>query len=392
MNSIIDLKNISKAYNDRIKSLRSALFNSKKLFHGGEYALRNINLTFYSGEVIGIIGDNGAGKTTLLKIICGVLKATQGEVHIYGKVASLLELGSGFNPNFTGRENSYLYASILGISKDAFRSKIHDIISFSGLEAVFDKPIRTYSSGMVARLAFSVATEVNPEILIIDEALSVGDARFRTKSFSRIKQLKESGITIIFCSHSLYQVELLSNRVLWLEEGKIKYFGEAKKAVAGYRDANTCKILDKFSKHTTCKENYGFLEKINIYKNNLPYNPKKPFTSEKDSLTIEVDYRVTDKHHSPSIAISFSLEKGPIICGIGSFQQGFVPIVKEGKGSISLLIKKVNLLKGTYFVNVNLMNADGTVCLDAVRDCIKIKVIQESLAQGYFTLDHEWLT
>lgn len=392
MNSIIDLKNISKAYNDRITSLRSALFNSKKLLHGVEYALRNINLTFYSGEVIGIIGDNGAGKTTLLKIICGVLKATQGEVHIYGKVASLLELGSGFNPNFTGRENSYLYASILGISKDAFRSKIHDIISFSGLEAVFDKPIRTYSSGMVARLAFSVATEVNPEILIIDEALSVGDARFRSKSFSRIKQLKESGITIIFCSHSLYQVELLSNRVLWLKEGKIKYFGEAKKAVAGYRDANTCKILDKFPKHTKYKEGYGFLEKINIYKNNLPYNPRKPFTSEKDSLMIEVGYRVTDKHHSPSIAISFSLEKGPIICGIGSFQQGFVPIVKEGKGSISLLIKKVNLLKGTYFVNVNLMNEDGTVCLDAVKDSIKIKVMQESLTQGYFTLDHEWVT
>lgn len=392
MNSIIDLKNISKAYNDRITSLRSALFNSKKLLHGVEYALRNINLTFYSGEVIGIIGDNGAGKTTLLKIICGVLKATQGEVHIYGKVASLLELGSGFNPNFTGRENSYLYASILGISKDAFRSKIHDIISFSGLEAVFDKPIRTYSSGMVARLAFSVATEVNPEILIIDEALSVGDARFRAKSFSRIKQLKESGITIIFCSHSLYQVELLSNRVLWLKEGKIKYFGEAKKAVAGYRDANTCKILDKFPKHTKYKEGYGFLEKINIYKNNLPYNPRKPFTSEKDSLMIEVGYRVTDKHHSPSIAISFSLEKGPIICGIGSFQQGFVPIVKEGKGSISLLIKKVNLLKGTYFINVNLMNVDGTVCLDAVRDSIKIKVMQESLTQGYFTLDHEWVT
>ena len=392
MNSIIDLKNISKAYNDRITSLRSALFNSKKLLHGVEYALRNINLTFYTGEVIGIIGDNGAGKTTLLKIICGVLKATQGEVHIYGKVASLLELGSGFNPNFTGRENSYLYASILGISKDAFRSKIHDIISFSGLEAVFDKPIRTYSSGMVARLAFSVATEVNPEILIIDEALSVGDARFRAKSFSRIKQLKESGITIIFCSHSLYQVELLSNRVLWLKEGKIKYFGEAKKAVAGYRDANTCKILDKFPKNTKYKEGYGFLEKINIYKNNLPYNPRKPFTSEKDSLMIEVGYRVTDKHHSPSIAISFSLEKGPIICGIGSFQQGFVPIVKEGKGSISLLIKKVNLLKGTYFVNVNLMNVDGTVCLDEVRDSIKIKVMQESLTQGYFTLDHEWVT
>ena len=142
---------------------------------------------------------------------------------MHGKVASLLELGSGFNPNFTGRENSFLYASILGISKDVFKSKIGDII-FSGLGAFFDKPIRTYSSGMVARLAFSVATEVNPEILIIDEALSVGDARFRAKSFSRIKQLKESGITIIFCSHSLYQVELLSNRVLWLEEGKNKVF------------------------------------------------------------------------------------------------------------------------------------------------------------------------
>lgn len=392
MNSIIDLKNISKTYNDRIASLRSALFDSKKLLHDGDYALRNINLTFYSGEVIGIIGDNGAGKTTLLKIICGVLKATQGEVHLHGKVASLLELGSGFNPNFTGRENSYLYASILGISKDAFKSKIHDIISFSGLETVFDKPIRTYSSGMVARLAFSVATEVNPEILIIDEALSVGDARFRAKSFSRIKQLKESGITIIFCSHSLYQVELLSNRVLWLEEGKIKYFGEAKKAVAGYRDANNCKILEKFSIQTKNKENYGFLEKINIYKNNLPYNPREPFTSEKDTFMIEVDYRVTDKHYRPSIAISFSLEKGPIICGIGSFQKGIVPIVKDGKGSISLLIRKINLLKGTYFVNVNLMNADGTVCLDAARDSIQIKVIQESLTQGYFTLDHEWVT
>lgn len=185
------------------------------------WALKDVSFSIEKGDRLGILGLNGAGKSTLLKIVAGVLKATEGEVEIKGKIVPLLELGAGFDPQYTGRENIYLYGAVLGYSKEFIQEKYEEIVAFSELKEFIDVPIKNYSSGMKARLGFSIATVVEPEILILDEVLSVGDAKFRKKSEKKITSMFEKGVTVLFVSHSLEQVRRLCNKAILLERGRI---------------------------------------------------------------------------------------------------------------------------------------------------------------------------
>ena len=198
------------------------------------WALRNISLDVRKGESLGIIGPNGAGKSTLLKVISGVIKPAEGRVIANGKIAPLIELAAGFDDELTGRENIFLNASILGFSRREIEDRVGSIVDFSELRDFIDTPLKHYSSGMVARLAFSVATEANPDILIIDEVLAVGDVRFRQKSKERISEFKNRGVTILFVSHDMEQVSNLCNRVLWLDHGEVKMLGEPAEVTEAY--------------------------------------------------------------------------------------------------------------------------------------------------------------
>lgn len=198
------------------------------------WALMNVSLDVRKGESLGIIGPNGAGKSTLLKVISGVIKPAEGRVIANGKIAPLIELAAGFDDELTGRENIFLNASILGFSRREIEDRVGSIVDFSELRDFIDTPLKHYSSGMVARLAFSVATEANPDILIIDEVLAVGDIRFRQKSKERISEFKNRGVTILFVSHDMEQVSNLCNRVLWLEHGKVKMLGEPAEVTEAY--------------------------------------------------------------------------------------------------------------------------------------------------------------
>lgn len=197
-------------------------------------ALEHISLTVRKGETLGLIGRNGAGKSTLLKVISGILRPTEGSVICHGNVVPMLELGSGFDMELTGRENILLNGAILGYDENFLRSKFDEIVDFSELKQFIDSPLRNYSSGMLARLAFSVASVVKPEILIVDEILAVGDTAFQEKSRARMLELMGGGTTVLFVSHSLEQVEKMCNRVMWLERGKIKMLGEASEVCEAY--------------------------------------------------------------------------------------------------------------------------------------------------------------
>lgn len=199
-------------------------------------ALHPASLTVTQGEVVGLVGLNGAGKSTLLKLIAGTLTPSAGQLHVNGRIVALLELGTGFHPDLSGRDNIFLNGAILGHSADQIEAVFDDIVRFSGLEAALDRPVKSYSSGMFARLAFSIATAIRPDVLIIDETLSVGDGRFARKSFERILDFRDSGATILFCSHSLYQVEAICTRVLWLDEGRIVMDGVPADVVSTYTD------------------------------------------------------------------------------------------------------------------------------------------------------------
>lgn len=213
---------------DRVKSIKEYLVQlaKRQIKYEEFWALKDVSIDIRKGEVLGIIGRNGAGKSTLLKVISGILKPTSGHVAVNGTVVPMLELGSGFDFDLTGRENIFLNGAILGYSEEFLKEKYDAIVAFSELEQFIDVPLRNYSSGMVMRLAFSVATVVNPDILIVDEILAVGDANFQTKSKKRMLELMSGGTTVLFVSHSLEQIREMCDRVVWLERGEIRMFGD----------------------------------------------------------------------------------------------------------------------------------------------------------------------
>lgn len=219
-----------KIQNEHIQSLKEYLVNSLrgKVTYNSFRALNDVEVKIKKGEVVGIVGRNGAGKSTLLKVIAGVLTPTQGKIKINGVIAPMLELGAGFDQDLTARENIYLNGAILGYSKEFLESKYDEIVEFSELKDFIDQPVRTFSSGMMMRLAFSIATIVEPEILIVDEILSVGDAHFKTKSEKRMRELMDGGTTVLMVSHALEQVRNLCNRVILMEKGKVIMDGDTK--------------------------------------------------------------------------------------------------------------------------------------------------------------------
>lgn len=230
---MIEIDNVSMRFRlseDRIMSLKEFVTKkiSGKVTHNEFFALKNLSFDVYKGEVMGIIGHNGSGKSTLLKVISGILKPTQGRVECYGNIVPMLELGSGFDSDLTGKENIFLNGAILGYSEEFLNEKYHQILQFSELGEFINVPIRNYSSGMMMRLAFSVATVVNPRILIVDEILAVGDESFQEKSRERMMELMSGGTTVLFVSHSLEQIREMCNRVIWLDHGEIKMIGNAK--------------------------------------------------------------------------------------------------------------------------------------------------------------------
>lgn len=243
---MIDIENVSMRFNLGIekgfsfKQFFIDLFNPKKRKKKKIeefYALSDVDFKVKSGEVIGLIGSNGAGKSTLLKVVAGVMKPTKGRVKVNGNVCPMIELGAGFDMELTARENIYLNGAILGYSKQFIESKFDEIVDFSELSEFLEVPVKNFSSGMIARLAFSIATIVDPEVLIVDEILSVGDLAFQQKSEEKMRSMIGGGTTVLYVSHSVESIKSLCNRVVWLEHGKVIEIGDAKKICDKYYNA-----------------------------------------------------------------------------------------------------------------------------------------------------------
>lgn len=237
--TMIEVSDVSMRFrmnSDRIMSLKEFVTTALrgKLRYQEFTALEHVSFTVKKGETLGLIGRNGAGKSTMLKVISGILKPTEGSVTCHGNVVPMLELGSGFDMDLTGKENIFLNGAILGYSEGFLKAKYNEIVEFSELGQFIEVPIRNYSSGMLARLAFSIATVVQPEILIVDEILSVGDAQFQEKSKRRMMELMGGGTTVLFVSHSIEQIREMCSKAVWLEKGKIRVVGDAKELCDAY--------------------------------------------------------------------------------------------------------------------------------------------------------------
>jgi ABC-type polysaccharide/polyol phosphate transport system ATPase subunit len=237
---MVKVENVSirfRLQTDRISSIKETVVAllKGKLKYREFWALNDVSFSVEKGEVLGIVGHNGAGKSTILKIISGIMKPTKGSVTLGANVVPMLELGSGFDYDLTGRENVFLNGAILGYSKEFLTEKFDEILEFSELQEFIDQPIRNYSSGMLMRLAFSIATVVNPDILICDEVLAVGDERFQAKSRKRMMELMGGGTTVLFVSHNIDQIKEMSNRVVWMDHGTVKMIGDAAEVCEAYR-------------------------------------------------------------------------------------------------------------------------------------------------------------
>ena len=240
--NMIEVKDVSMKFNLGIEknfSLKQFFVdffnpNKKRKKKPEFWALNNLNFDIKTGEVVGFVGSNGAGKSTLLKVVAGVMKPTKGKVNVYGNICPMIELGAGFDPDLTARENIYLNGAVMGYTEELLDSKFQEIVDFSELHDFLDVPVKNFSSGMVARLAFSVATIVDPEILIVDEILSVGDIAFQQKSENKMKSMIGGGTTVLYVSHSMESIRKLCDRVVWLEHGTVQMIGAADEVLDKY--------------------------------------------------------------------------------------------------------------------------------------------------------------
>jgi len=363
-------------------------------------ALDDVSFDLCHGEVLGIVGRNGAGKSTLLQILTGVLQPTSGTVHTHGRIASLLELGAGFNPEFTGRENVFMNAGLLGLSQEETEQRYDRIVEFAGVGPFIDHPVKTYSSGMFVRLAFAVAASVDPDILIIDEALSVGDGAFARKSFDRIMALKDAGKTIIFCSHSTYHIEAICERALWLDHGRMQMLDQAGKVTAAYNatliqeahppaeQEHALNAVSDEADHPLGAQ--GKILALQARCDDIVGNPILT-VSRNSNVEIRVDFMISPSLPTPTLAFGVDNDSGICISSILSLNDAIhLEVDEQGRGHAAIVFPQLPLLKGRYFVNVFLACERGLHIYDHALNAVEIEVTQSDALQGMVVLPHRW--
>jgi lipopolysaccharide transport system ATP-binding protein len=321
--------------------------------HEEFWALRDVSFTIEGGQTVGIVGPNGAGKSTVLKLISRIIEPTSGEIEVNGRLGALLELGAGFHPDLSGRENVYLNGSILGLSRSEIDRRLDDIIAFAELERFIDMPVRHYSSGMYVRLGFSVAVHTDPEILLIDEVLAVGDAAFQRKCLEKIDELRRQGVTILFISHSADTVRNLCSRAIWLDEGHLVADGSAESVVAHYLDRSWSEGGSEPSLDSEDERRWGS-GKVRITKVRLLGGEGKEqrYFQVGEPLTVEMHYQAEEEVDKPVFGLAIHRRDGLHITGPNTRFADQQILTVEGKGIVRYKIRSLPLLEGTYHLSV----------------------------------------
>jgi len=411
--TIIQLENVSVEY--RVPQERIGTFKEYairllegKVKHRVFMALNEISLSVNEGEVFGLIGQNGAGKSTLLKLVARVLRPTHGRVLVMGHVAPLLEVGAGFHPELTGRENVFLYGAMLGFSRDEMEEKIPRIIEFSELGDFIDAPLRTYSSGMSARLGFAVATDSQPDILIVDEILSVGDEAFQHKSYERIQSIKAQGASILLVSHSMNVIETMCQRAAWIHHGQLIALGDAKAVVAQY----TGKVLENESDRLIIERNMVEVN-LALTSNKSPYrwgNRKIEITHVQitdlagkeqtifntgQSLRLDIDYDTHESIIAPIFGVAIHRQDGIQITGPNTAQAGLTLPTFDGPGRISYEIASLPLLDGLYSFSIAVVNQNDDEIFDYHDRLYSFRIVNQKNQikerYGILTLNGKWI-
>lgn len=355
-------------------------------------ALQDVTFEVDKGEAIGIIGQNGAGKSTLLKLLCGVTRPTSGTIESFGTIASILELGTGFHPEFSGRDNAALNAAILGLSPAEVKRKLPSILEFSELGTFLDRPVKTYSSGMYMRLAFSVAVNVDPDILVIDEALAVGDGHFQKKCVDRIREFQAQGRTIVFCSHALYHVTAICRRTLWLDHGSMMRYGPTLDVVNDYESflLQRDRALPSTEGEPERERPFSPVRFREIVVCDRSGSPRDLFERGED---IQFRARVHSDNPSQPIHVILGVHRSAddLQCfAVGTHADGIEPLRGRNEYEFSVELKHVPLNRGEYSIIAFVGDENAITVFDRrdVRPAFSITADQYEI--GLISLDHRW--
>jgi lipopolysaccharide transport system ATP-binding protein len=429
---LIDAQGLGKRYElferpaDRLKQL---LWGRWHNYGRSFWALQEVSFSVARGEVVGLVGRNGAGKSTLLQMVCGTVQPSTGALTVKGRIAALLELGAGFNPDFSGIENVYLNAALLGLSRAEVDAKLDEILAFADIGPFVHQPVKTYSSGMFVRLAFAVATSLDPEILVIDEALSVGDGAFARKSFDRVMQMRERGAAVLFCSHSMYHIQALCDRALWLEGGKVRMYDTAAKVTSAYETALVAETVSSGdfagaevfqpgaepllsgadpsageaastasdpsakspSPSTPPKEETGRIVSIEAWTDDGQQGRELAIRTAETSVFVRLRFVSNPALPAPSVAFGVAHISGVTLSSGLSHQEELVfPRDEQGRGEVVLSLPRMPLLQGDYFLTLVLGCERGLHVYDMAERIVVLRVNQSGLEKGWVTLPHEW--
>lgn len=411
LSNAIEVKNITKKfkiYFDKGSSLKEKMLFKNRNSYEVRPVLNGISFNIKKGEAVGLIGKNGCGKSTTLKMLTRIMYPDSGSINVRGRVSSLIELGAGFHPDMSGRENIYTNAAIFGLTRKEIDSRINEIIEFSEMKDFLDNPVRTYSSGMYMRLAFAVAINVNADVLLIDEILGVGDVSFQTKCFEKLKEIKKKGTTIVIVSHSLEQISRICERSIWIEDGEIKEEGVPEIV---HRHYLTQMERVRLQKKETDREKHGIVEEelpdipIGCFSQAIRTGNQSVRISEvrisgenfkngnllpiRNSFEISVSYD-TDTSVTGKISISILRDDNTLYCYSDTFIDTQKYITFDSVGNVILKIDGHFLAVGNYIVHIVILDSEDFV-IDSLQHALDFQVIPD--ANGYETIpmEHHWI-
>ena len=397
----IEVRNVTKrfkVYLDKGAQLKERLLFRKRSRYEERKVLRGISFDVKKGEAIGLIGHNGCGKSTTLKLLTRIMYPDEGTIKLRGRVSSLIELGAGFHPDMSGRENIYTNAAIFGLTKKEIDARIKDIVDFSELAEFIDNPVRTYSSGMYMRLAFSVAINVDADVLLIDEILAVGDANFQTKCFNKLKEIKAQGTTIVIVSHALGQIEQICDRAIWIHEGLIKAEGPPKEIDLEYLDYMSRKMQEKNKSESDAEEvseeetgkRWGSgevrIKKVRSFA--ADGSEQNTFRTGED-IRLSIDYTVKKPVKDAVFGFGVFDMNGIQCYGTNTRIDKQPDITISESGTAEILMKNVELLAGEYNIDIAIEQGEG-IPIDYFRQAYRIQMISAMGDVGVSRIEHTW--
>lgn len=401
-----NLKKIFKIYPDKSNSIKEKILFFKRNKYEINQVLDGVSFDIKKGEAVGLIGKNGCGKSTTLKLLNRIMYPTSGTIRVNGRVSSLIELGAGFHPDMSGRENIYTNASIFGLTKKQIDEKLDDIIEFSELGEAVDNPVRTYSSGMYMRLAFSVAINVEADVLLIDEILAVGDVSFQKKCFEKLREIKYSGTTIVIVSHSLQQIEQICDKSIWIEKGHIRQIGNPKEIHLKYlkemeeerqrliHEAQKNKENDIEDRDSFCGKKVIRSGNGEVYFTNVTLKDKEEKLQNvyKSHDFMQVQYDFVNKSDIEEAAFSVRIYKddNTHCYGTTSDIECNDTIKIKGKNKFIVDFEDLCLLDGNYMIDVDVKDKTGDIVYDSIHDTIRFDVINEDGRTGVCAIRTSW--